>query len=207
MTSEILALLEEGPQDHIHLADLLRVEPRELRGPLKHLKTTGQIKRTGIEEKWALASYTAPQGRRQDPDPPDLTASIIAFLAEGPKSALSISTAFGWGRTTTQRRLTALVAEHAIKRVGKGRTARWALPGYVPPAVEAKAPAFAHGRTPVHPATKLRQAGPAASVSKDIEPSWWVGASRTGWSEALAQRQIALRESVAAKWVPLRLLQ
>lgn len=207
MTAEILAILAAGPHDQDHLVKLLGCLPAALRAALRHLKAAGQIKRTGVKAKWALAAYTAKAGRRLDPDPPDLAEQIAAFLTDGPKSAVSIGTAFGWSKTTTQRRLTDLSRQRAIKLVGRGRMALWALPSYVPPPVIPKAIPFTFGRPPVHVATALRQAGPSATIAKDADPSWWVGEPQDGFTDVATAQFDRMRTSKEHFRIGFRILQ
>jgi len=207
MTTTILAVLAHGPQDEESLCDLAKCSRDVLRASLRQLKAAGKVKRTGLDARWALGSHTAKCGRPIDPDPENLAEVVTAFLVSGPQAMRNFAERFHWSRTTTHRRLTQLAAQRVIVRVGKGRSAAWALPGYVAPEVPKKGRATPIVRKPHYVDAKLRQPGPAERVPRDGPPSWWVGVDRSEFQARADAHQAELAKSVAARWVPLRLLQ
>ena len=59
----VLALLEDGPKSAEQLAEWLQVSRIQAARALRTMERDGLVKVTGVEKRWALASYVPPIGR------------------------------------------------------------------------------------------------------------------------------------------------
>src|ERR1051325_7725002 len=176
MTDEILALLEEGPQAFAQLRAWLSAENDSLRHELRRLVAAGQIKRTGVDEKWALASYVAPNGR-----PPaqhgELDGSVLAVLAAGPMPSSRVATQLHRRKTAVIEALRRLEAAGQTRRIGAYNETAWVLASYTGPEPTRSASPRPRRRSKTAteaglPRVRLN-AETTITVTTDLAPSWW----------------------------------
>lgn len=151
MRDELLALLEEQPYRTDDLAGWLGQPSIAVAHTLRAMQRDGLVKKIGTIQRWALVSFVAVSGRK----PLDRSACQRAILSalEGRALALhELVRATNYGRTLVKQELPALLVGGALQQSGRGRSSRWSLPGFEPPA-------------PVRPPDQQ----PAAAVDQTLE--------------------------------------
>jgi len=133
--ADILALLEEQPYLEADLAALMEVSPDVLHGALRILMRSGQVKRVGMAQQWALASFDAKAGRRPVLDREACRLAILGALAGGPLPTSAIVAAVSsFSRTAIKAECEGLHRAGTLQHLGRSRWATWALATWTPPA-------------------------------------------------------------------------
>lgn len=128
---------------------------------------------------------------------------ILAALQGGPQRTTALAETIACSPQTTKAECMVLAAAGAIRVVRFAHFKGWALPTWT------RAPKPAPPVRSPRPAVErqgLRQPAPPAPTV-DIEPSWWVGASREALQTGAREREQAMRSSKENRHVPFRTLQ
>lgn len=136
MRDELLALLEDGPKSSTQLAAWLDRARTIVRHELKAMENERLVKRTGLLQRWALASFQSQTGRPPTIDRTAARAAIDAALRGGPLATEQLMAATGYSRNVIRHECARLLLSGSLQHLGIGRGAKWATATYqAPPAV------------------------------------------------------------------------